>query len=238
MVIRRHDRSIFRAAIAAASYVAAALPCMVAAAAEGPPGPVPPGEASPSPPQAKSPETAAPSEGAPPAAKRPGKPPVPSRTELLDGLYGQLAKSPNAETSATIVAAIEEVWAQSGSPTVDVLMERAIQAVEQKRADLALQLLDAIVELKPDYPEGFARRAFVHVMQDDRRRALGDLRRVLALDPNNFRALEGLGQVLRDVGEKKAALEAVRQLLKIHPYADGAKELENELRREVEGQGI
>ena len=170
-----------------------------------------------------------------PPAKRPA---VPSRAELLDGLYGQLAKAPNAETAATIVAALEEVWAQSGSPTVDVLMQRAMVAAHEKRTALAMRLLDAVVELKPDSSEAFARRAIMHVMQDNRTQALGDLRRALALDPNNFRALEGLWQVLRDIGEKKASLEALRQLLKVHPHAEGAREAFEELKREVEGQGI
>jgi len=183
----------------------------------------------------QAPTRAAKPEEAPATARRPA---VPSRTELLDGLYGQLATAPNAETAATIVTALEEVWAQSGSPTVDVLMQRAVTAAHERRTTLAMRLLDAVVELKPDSSEAFARRAIMHVIQDNRTQALGDLRRALALDPNNFRALEGLWQVLRDIGEKKAALEALRQLLKVHPHADGAQEAFEELKRDVEGQGI
>jgi tetratricopeptide (TPR) repeat protein len=68
--------------------------------------------------------------------------------------------------------------------------------------------------------------------------ALGDLRRALALDPNHFKALDGLGQILREIGQKKAALKAFKQLLEVHPYWSGAQQLVDELAREVEGQGI
>ena len=75
-------------------------------------------------------------------------------------------------------------------------------------------------------------------MKNDYKRAFGDLRRVLALEPNHFRALEGLAQILRSIGEKKAALDAYKKLLAVHPQAAGAKEAVDELTLEVEGQGI
>ena len=73
----------------------------------------------------------------------------------------------------------------------------------RQEPELALKLLDAVVELAPDYAEGWNRRAYVHYMQSDYERAMGDLRRVLALEPNHFKALDGLAQILREIGEKK-----------------------------------
>ena len=75
-------------------------------------------------------------------------------------------------------------------------------------------------------------------MQSEVDLALGDLRRTLALDPNHFKALDGLGQILREIGQKKPALKAFKQLLDIHPYWSGAQDAVDELEREVEGQGI
>jgi len=60
----------------------------------------------------------------------------------------------------------------------------------------------------------------------------------LALDPNHFKALDGLGQILREIGQKKAALEVYRKLISVHPYWAGAKEAMIELERDVKGQGI
>jgi tetratricopeptide (TPR) repeat protein len=64
------------------------------------------------------------------------------------------------------------------------------------------------------------------------------LRRVLAIDPRHFKAIEGLGIILRETGNKKAALEVTRRALAINPYLKSAKQAAEELEREVEGQGI
>ena len=117
-------------------------------------------------------------------------------------------------------------------------MERAVNAANEKRLELAVTLLNTVVELAPDYAEGWNRRAYVHYLRKDVGLAMGDLRRVLALDPSHFKALDGIAQVMRESGDRKAALEAYRRLSTIHPHWDGAAEALEALEREVEGQGI
>jgi tetratricopeptide (TPR) repeat protein len=119
-----------------------------------------------------------------------------------------------------------------------LLLNRALVAANEKNFDLSLQFLDTVTELYPDWSEGFNRRAYLYVVKLDYGRALGDLRRVLALDPNNFRALEGLVQVLRTMGQDKAALDVVRTLVKAHPFSPGAQETLKQLEEAVDGRGI
>lgn len=160
------------------------------------------------------------------------------REKALNDLYALLATAEDAPKAKSVSANIERLWGNSGSDTVVVLMERAAQAQKAKNSALALKFLDKVVELAPDFAEGWNRRAYVHFADNNVERALGDLRRVLALDPNHFRALDGLAQILKDIGQKKAALAAVRKLLEVHPYWEGAKAVHDELAREVEGQAL
>jgi tetratricopeptide (TPR) repeat protein len=176
-----------------------------------------------------------------PLPARPGSalPKTPAeREKTLSDLYALLATADDEESAKAIADAIERVWVHSGSATIDLLMERSIKAMNDKKVDLALKLLDQVVELAPDFTEGWNRRAYVYFVQNDIERALGDLRRTLALDPHHFKALDGLGQILREIGQKKAALKAFKELLDVHPYWSGAKQAIEELEREVEGQGI
>jgi len=181
---------------------------------------------------------------APPAAGKrtpptPALPKTPAeRDRTLSDLYALLATAEDEGSAKAIADGIERIWLHSGSPTTDLLLGRAMKAVSGKDLDLARTLLDNVVEQAPDFTEGWNRRAFVLFQQNELALALGDLRRALALDHNHFKALDGLAQVLREIGQKKAALEVLYKLHEVHPYWPGAVQAIEELSREVEGQGI
>ena len=184
-------------------------------------------------------------EGATPAGKaaRPGLAVAQPRTaaerdKALSDLYALLATAEDANQSQTVTASIERLWVTSGSDTINLLMGRALQAADAKNPELAIQLLDAVVTLAPDYAEGWNRRAYLHYTQNHIDLALGDLRRTLALDQNHFKALDGLVHILQEIGRKKEALAAARKLLDVDPFYDGAKQIVDELSREIEDRGI
>lgn len=158
------------------------------------------------------------------------------RVLLLDELFALLATAQDEQAAKRTSDVIEQLWLVPSSPTVSVLIERAARAAGEKRVDVAQKLLDSAVKMAPDYPEVFLRRAYLHHSQNDVRSALGDVRRALALEPNHFKALEALGQMLKEIGQQKAALAAFRKLLEVHPFWPGAKAAMDELVRDVEGQ--
>lgn len=160
------------------------------------------------------------------------------KSKLLADLYAHLAAANSAESAKKIQGTIERLWGYSGSDTVALLMQRAAKALGAKDNDLALKFMDYVVLLAPDFAEGFNRRAFIHFSRNDMGSAVGDLRRALALEPNHFKALDGLAQIWRQMGNAKGALSVVKQLLEVHPYWEGAAKLAEELAREVDGQGI
>ncbi len=151
-------------------------------------------------------------------------------------LYAYLATADDEKQAQPIAQAIEKLWLFADSDTIGVLMDRSARAVSEKNLDLAMRFLDAVVDLAPDYAEGWNRRAYVHYLKNDIERMVGDLRRCLALEPNHYRALEGLAQVLRETGQKKAALKAYERLIEVHPNASGAQDAVKELSRDVDGQ--
>ncbi len=160
------------------------------------------------------------------------------KSKLLGDLYAHLAAADSAETAKKVQGTIERLWSYSGSETVALMMQRAAKALGTKDHDQALKFMDYVVALAPDYAEGFNRRAYIHFSRNDMASAVGDLRRTLALEPNHFKALDGLAQIWRQTGNPKGALSVVKQLLEVHPYWEGAAKLAEELAREVDGQGI
>ena len=158
--------------------------------------------------------------------------------DLLKKFYDRLAQVQDAESANILENAIEMMWHRSGSDTIDLLMTRSLTAVNDQDAELALKLLNSVTEMAPNFTEGWNRKAYVHFSQKRYAEALEDLRRALALDPRHFKAMDGLANVLREVGDKKRALQIYRTLLKVHPFWPGAKVAIEELTREVDGQEI
>lgn len=178
--------------------------------------------------------------------KAQGKPPgdqhattdIGKKELVLSNLYQQLANAQDKQNAEFISAAIQRLWLKSGSETVDILMSRAVHMIQEKELDLALEILDAVVEIAPKYTEGWNQRATVHFLKRDYEDSLGDLRRVLAIEPRHYRAVNGLGLILQELGEKSAALKAYRRALQLNPFLSETKRSIKELRRDVEGQGI
>lgn len=158
--------------------------------------------------------------------------------EVVGKLLTELAKMEDPLLAEKVMAAIERIWRMPGGDTVNLLIDRASDAANKNNTELALKLLDAAVDLAPDYPEAWSRRAFVYYLKGETERALGDIRRTLALEPNHFKALDGLSRMLLEQGQKKGALKALEQLYKLNPNTPGAKTAIDNLKKDVEGQGI
>jgi len=187
--------------------------------------------------QEAQPPQAQPAQPVEPPAKLP-RPQRGDRTQNLDFLFGALKAAPDNETAKAIEERIWALWFVSGSDTADLLMTRVKTAVEGKDLDLAVQLLDAIVEIKPDYVEAWNRRATLFFMKKDYGRALADIRQVLAREPRHFGALSGLGLIMQELGDDKRALDVFRRALAVHPHLERIPDVVKQLTEKVEGRDI
>jgi tetratricopeptide (TPR) repeat protein len=172
----------------------------------------------------------------PPA--NPPKPPRGDRVRNLDFLFGALKAAPDDASAKHIEDRIWALWLASGSDTCNLLMTRVKTAVDAENYDLAIRLLDAIIELKPKYVEAWNRRATVFFLKKDYGSAIADLRQVLTREPRHFGALSGLGAMLQDIGDDKDALAAYRRALAVHPRLNGITEKVKGLVEKVEGRDI
>jgi tetratricopeptide (TPR) repeat protein len=156
----------------------------------------------------------------------------------LDFLFEALKVAPDADSAKHIENRIWALWLASGSDTATLLMTRVKTAVDGKDTDLAIKLLDSIIELRPDYVEAWNRRATIRFTQKDYVRAMADIRQVLALEPRHFGAISGLGMIMQEFGDDKRALDAFRRAVQVHPHLQRIPELIKTLTEKVEGRAI
>jgi tetratricopeptide (TPR) repeat protein len=160
------------------------------------------------------------------------------RTYNLNTLFDGLKIAPDAESAKAIEDRIWALWMVSGSDTCNLLMGRVKAAADEKEYDLAIKLLNAVIELKPGYTEAWNRRATIYFLQKDFGHALADIREVLLREPRHFSALSGLGLILQEVGDDKHALAAYRRALAIDPHLENIGEAVKTLSEKVEGREI
>jgi tetratricopeptide (TPR) repeat protein len=156
----------------------------------------------------------------------------------LDFLFEALKVAPDAESAKHIENRIWALWLASGSDTANLLMTRVKTAIDGKDPELALKLLDSIIELKPDYVEAWNRRATIYYIQKDYVRSMADIRQVLALEPRHFGAISGLGMILQEYGDDKRALDAFRRAVEVHPHLQKIPDMIKSLTEKVEGRPI
>ena len=156
----------------------------------------------------------------------------------LPFLFGALKVAPDDDSARHVEARIWAQWSQTSSDTTALLMSRAKTALEAKQVDVALKLLTAVVKLRPDYIEGWNRRATIYYLQNDYTHSLEDIEQVLVREPRHFGALAGLGMIMQELGDEKRALDAFRKALAVNPRLEKVPELVKTLTEKVEGRDI
>src|SRR5882762_2194837 len=160
------------------------------------------------------------------------------RSKNLEFLFEALKAAPDADSAKLVEGRIWALWLASGSDTTDLLMSRVKTAQDGKDTKLAIQLLDAVVDMRPDYVEAWNRRATLHFANKDYGKSVADIRQVLAREPRHFGALTGLGVIMQELGEEKLALEAFRRALAVNPHLQKVPDFVKTLTEKVEGRDI
>ncbi len=156
----------------------------------------------------------------------------------LNALFDRLRTAKTEEEAKVVNAMIEVAMLQSGSDTIDLLMFRALSAIQNQDTALAMDLLDSVIALKPDYAEGWNKRATLYFMKRDYGKAISDVEMVLRLQPRHYPALIGLAQMMNELGDTKRALEALKRVLLIYPLDSAVSKEVDELQSTLGGRDL
>ncbi|MFE1601800.1 tetratricopeptide repeat protein [Methylobacterium sp. ID0610] len=168
--------------------------------------------------------------GAPKEAPRP--------PATLDDLFGRLKAAKTDAEARAVAQLVERRLDRSGSDTVDLLANRAGQALKDKDAALAVELLDRVVALEPGWAEGWSRRATAFYLLEDQASALADLSRALRLEPRHFEAWAALAHIYMASDDKARALAAFRRAQEIYPRMGKVREAIDHLSPDVDGRDL
>lgn len=169
----------------------------------------------------------------------PAEPPVPATAPLapkpVDPLFDALRRERDPAKARGIASQIFSDLNDSGSATVNLLMQWATTAIKEKRNGAALDFLDQVTVLDPAYSEGWQRRATLHYTMGDPRKSMADIAEVLRREPRHLGALAGMAGILSEAGKDELALKAWQRYLDVYPADRDAQEVVTKLTEKIAG---
>ena len=133
---------------------------------------------------------------------------------------------------------LQALWDKSGSAAMDLLLRRGRDAMKVDDTRAAIEHLTALTDHAPEFAEGWHARASAYFDAGLYGPALADLERALALNPNNYKAIYGLGAILETFGDQARAYEAYQKAQAINPYYQEVTEALERLGPHVQGEAL
>jgi tetratricopeptide (TPR) repeat protein len=115
------------------------------------------------------------------------------------------------------------LWSRSGDTGIDMMMADATEHMQASRYREAISLLSEVIQRKPDFAEGWNRRATVYFLAGELKKSIADCDEVLKRNPGHFGALSGLGQIYLQMQDEAKALEWFRRALEVNPNMLGVE---------------
>lgn len=126
-------------------------------------------------------------------------------------------RDPDPGVRAVAEQAIRVIWSRSGDPQVDRLFEQALDEMGAGRFRESIALFSRVIEMKPEFAEGWNKRATVYFLIGEYEKSLKDCDEVIKRNPQHFGALAGYGQIYLRLGEPEKALAYFKRALAVDP---------------------
>lgn len=141
-----------------------------------------------------------------------------SNDESLDELFESLKNASSQQQARGLENSIWKSWLESDDAKVNELMQQALRKREVYDFNGALEILNQVIALKPDFSEAWNQRATVYFHQDKYEESLQDIARTLALEPRHFGSLAGRAMIRIRQGKQALAIQNIIEAIKFHPY--------------------
>ena len=145
------------------------------------------------------------------------------RDPTLPTLFKFLKSATHSDQASLVEDKIWEIWSMTGDPKLDRLMATSSAAMERGDYPAAIKDIDEIVRAKPDFAEGWNKRATLYYLMGNYEQSLADIDYTLELEPRHIGALSGLGLVNIRMEREEAAADAFERVLRIDPQSVSAR---------------
>ena len=133
-------------------------------------------------------------------------------------------RDPDARVRAFAEGAMWQVWSRSGDADVDTLLAVGIEQMSARRGDLAVDTFTEVIRRRPDFAEGWNKRATVYYLLGDYEKSLADCDEVMKRNPYHFGALSGYGMIYLQLDQPAKALDYYQRALRVNPNLESIRQ--------------
>jgi tetratricopeptide (TPR) repeat protein len=109
------------------------------------------------------------------------------------------------------------IWSRSGDADVDAAFQRGVEQMGQQEFAEAIETFSQIIQKKPDFAEGWNKRATIYYLTGEYEKSLADCEEVLRRNPVHFGVLSGFGLNYLRLGKPQQALDYFERALAVNP---------------------
>ena len=126
--------------------------------------------------------------------------------------------------------ALWQVWSRSGDAEIDALFQEGVDQMTRRDGPAAVAIFSRITEKRPDFAEGWNKRATVYFLMGEYQKSLADCAEVLKRNPSHFGVLAGYGQIYLQLNEPDRALSYFERALAVNPNMEQVEQVIEELK--------
>jgi len=126
---------------------------------------------------------------------------------------------------------IWQVWSRSGDAQIDTLFQQGLGEMQGGDAERAIDTFTTIIQKKPDFAEGWNKRATIYYLIGEYEKSLRDCDEVMKLNASHFGALAGYGQIYLQLDKPELALQYFERALGVNPNLRSVEAAVRELKR-------
>jgi tetratricopeptide (TPR) repeat protein len=150
----------------------------------------------------------------------------------LPALFRQLRDSDDLVRALT-ENSIWQTWSRSGDAKVDALFKVGVEQMNQGRTEAAIDTFTEIIMRKPDFAEGWNKRATIYFLVGDYDKSLADCDEVIKRNPQHWGALAGYGQIYVQLDRPEEALTYFQRALAVNPNLQNVENMIQQLKQVV-----
>ena len=143
----------------------------------------------------------------------------------------RLLRDPDETVRSLSERAMWEIWSRSGDAEIDHLLLIGIEQMQARDGEGAVKTFTQVIRRRPEFAEGWNKRATVYYLLGEYQKSLADCDEVLKRNPLHFGVLSGYGMIYMQLDQPARALDYFDRALAINPNLEQVRQFAEGIRR-------